>query len=287
MSWETMSDAGRFSITEKTRSRRYCSTSSLRFALTSSRFGALAPWRLGSFVLPCLAPSVGRFLGPGAPSRPRPFLHRPLGRMDVMSAATLPRRLRRGCRSRGRCRGRLRGPWRGDRPRCRGIGRGTRGTRHGAIKAPRMERARRGETIPAGPRLLHCYPRYRPQGGGDVRIPRIIPGKLAVPAGRLPMNSLLRMERVRVAYSPDRSRAGPIGAVRFTSRRAAAMRPETALTTRPRIGTTSRVGSSRIAGIAPCRQGQAGDAWGRRRPRARRGLGCHRLKAPEPFRREK
>jgi hypothetical protein len=35
------------------------------------------------------------------------------------------------------------------------------------------------------------------------------------------MNFLLQLKRVRVAYRPDGSRAGPIGAVRFLSESAA------------------------------------------------------------------
>jgi hypothetical protein len=69
------------------------------------------------------------------------------------------------------------------------------------------------------------YRHYRHRGGGDVRILRMIPGKPAATAGRSPMNFLLRTKRVRVAYSPDGSRAGPIGAVRFMSESPVAMPP--------------------------------------------------------------
>ena len=82
--------------------------------------------------------------------------------------------------------------------RGRWIGPGPGRTRIGAIKAPRMERAPRGETIPVG--------------APAVRIPRMIPGKPAVPAGRLPMNFLLRLNEERdCTYCPDGSRAGPSG----------------------------------------------------------------------------
>jgi hypothetical protein len=71
---------------------------------------------------------------------------------------------------------------------------------------PRAKRPRRREWHPPGPTNRGC-PSLSAPGDGNVRIPRMIPGKTAVPAGRLPMNFLLQLRRIG-------SRTAPMGYTR-------------------------------------------------------------------------
>ena len=81
-----------------------------------------------------------------------------------------------------------------------------------------------GGPSPPGPLTVPLHHRYRHRETG-CEDSADDSGKTCYAGGRLPMNSLLRLKRVRVAYCPDGSRAGPSGlCVSCSARRDAAGR---------------------------------------------------------------
>jgi hypothetical protein len=84
----------------------------------------------------------------------------------------------------------------------------------------RAKRPRVGGTIPTGAPDCATAPSLSALGGGDVRILRMIPGKPAVPAGRSPMNFLLRLKRMGSRTAPMvAARAHRGGAFHYTGGR--------------------------------------------------------------------